>query len=431
MSNRTIINLVFFLFIFIVFSVWAVRNIVTIDQIDKPYTVTGEFAAASGILPNAEVAYLGVHYGRVAAVERETGPEKCGVSTQLGPQTGCVKMTMKLDNDRTDIPKDSVARIFRKSAIGEPYIDFKPPDGFDPSKAQPSDFLRNGDNVPIDHTQNPLEFSELLRSAANLLQHIDPDKAGTLVHELALALDGRADSLRQLTLASDELTQTFAAKTDVLDRLATNNTKITHVLGEHATDFGQSLTNLRLLADSLKNANGDQAVLLDQGSQLMGQLADLVDAEQGNLDCVLHDLGDVIDLASTPDRLAGTQFLLENGKAGFDLVVEATDSPEKDPSLAPDGPWARVNLMASADTPAQQYVPPHELPPIPAVPACASTLGSSHTADFVPSKLAADTTRRTAGLPATGGVALAGTAALLLAAAAALRWVHRAAEDRG
>src|SRR5258705_532413 len=113
MSRRTMANLVFFVVVFFVMCVWAVQNIVTIDQIDKPYTVTGTFNAASGILPNAEVAFLGVHYGRITSVTRETGESNCGASV-----TGCVRMTMKIDNDKRDIPRESVARIFRKSAIG-------------------------------------------------------------------------------------------------------------------------------------------------------------------------------------------------------------------------------------------------------------------------------------------------------------------------
>jgi len=424
MSRRTLVNLVFFLLVFLVMSVWAVQNIVTIDAIDKPYTVTGEFTAASGILPNAEVAYLGVHYGRVTEVTRATGETSCG-QLNGAPVTGCVKMTMKIDNDKRDIPRQGIARIFRKSAIGEPYIDFNPPDGFDATHAQPSDFLHAGDNIPIDHTQNPLEFSELLRSAANLLQHIDANQAGSLVHELAQALAGRGDSLRQITIAADDLSATFAAKTDVLDRLATNNTRLTHVLGDHATDFGQALTNLSQLADSLRNANGNTAVLLDQGSQLMGQLADLVDTEKGNLDCVLHDLGDLIDATSTPERLQGTSDLLELGKPAFDLVVAATDHE-------PDGPWARVNLIEDPTNPAPQYTPPHELPIVPAVPACASTIAASSGPDFVPSEVEAATTTTATGipgpLPRTGMASLAGLAALLLVAAAVLRWVRATAD---
>jgi phospholipid/cholesterol/gamma-HCH transport system substrate-binding protein len=408
MSRRTTVNLVFFLFVFLVMCVWAVQNIVVIDAIDKPYTITGDFQAASGILPNAEVAFLGVHYGRVSAVQ---------------PITGGVRMTMKIDRDRKDIPKKSIARIFRKSAIGEPYVDFQPPADFNPKTAQPSDYLRAGDNVPVEQTQNPLEFSELLRSMSRLLHAIDPNKAGSLIHELALALNGRADSLRALTTANDDLAATFAAKTDALNRLSTNNTTLTHVLAAHANDFGQSLTNLSLLADSLKNANGNTAVLIDQGSQLMGQLADLVDAEKGNLDCVLHDLADVIDVSSAGNRVARTADLLSVGKQAFDDVFATRDTDA-------NGVWVRVNLLENPNNPAPQYVPPKPLPDVPTIPDCASNIGSVHQGpDFVPSEALAATTTQTSPVPAlprTGGVALLGLAGVLFLAAVAFRWVSRA-----
>jgi phospholipid/cholesterol/gamma-HCH transport system substrate-binding protein len=414
MSKRTVINLIFFLFVFFAMCIWAVNNIVTIDAVEQPYTVTGDFAAASGVQPNAEVAYLGVHYGQVSSVVRDPGG---------------VKITMKIDKNRKDIPKASTARIFRKSAVGEPYIDFKPDDGFDPQKAQPSDFLKNGDNVPRERTSNPLEFSELLRSAAALLHNIDADKAGTLIHELALALNGRGDDLRSLTQSMDQLSTTFAAKTDTLDRLATNNTAITHVVATHANDFGQSLTNLSLIADSLKNANGNTAILLDEGSQLMGQLADLVAAEKGNLDCTLHDLGDVIDMSSQPQRIAGTDFLLGNAATAFGNVWNTRDE-------LGDGVWVRTNLLAEANNPSPQYVPPHELPTPPAVPQCASPLAStSHGPDFVPARALASSTRTTTTLPMpkTGGGALIDgvtVVAALLSAAAAFRWVINVARQR-
>lgn len=412
MSRRTVVNLVFFVFVFLVMCVWAVQNIVSLDYIDKPYTVTGDFHAASGVLPNAEVAYLGVHYGTV---------------TDVKPIVGGVTITMKFDRERKDVPKTAIARIFRKSAIGEPYIDFKPPDGFDPSHAQPTDYLRAGDHIPMDQTQNPLEFSELLRSASRLLHGIDPQKAGSLIHELADALSGRAESLRQITTANDDLAATFAAKTDVLDRLATNNTTITHVLADHATDLGQSLTNLRLIADSLKDANGDTAVLLDQGSELVGQLADLVDEQKGNLDCVLHDLADVIGVSSDAQRIAGTGYLLANGRTGFDDVFATRDQEA-------DGVWVRVNLMATPTNPPPEYIPPRPLPNVPDVPACASNLSAvSHGPDFVPSQVeAAATTASGLGsgnLAATGGVAFVGVAGLSMGTALIIRRIARA--ERG
>ena len=409
MSKRIVVNLFFFLFVFFVMLTWAAQNIVSIRAIDQPYEIKGDFVAASGVMPNAEVAYLGVHYGRVTKVEREPGK---------------VQITMDIDKGK-HIPKHSLARIFRKSAIGEPYIDFQPPKDFDFEHAGTSDFINKGDVIPMDETRNPLEFSELLRSAGALLSHIDAERAGTLVHELALALDGRGDSLRTLTKSLDTLATTFAAKTDVLDRLATNNTKLTHVFADHATDLGTSITNLKLLADSLKNANGNTAVLLDQGSQLMGQVADLVASEKSNLDCTLHDLADLIDTTSSPDRIAGLGTMLDVGPEAFGKVFDTRD-------VLADGVWVRVNLLASPGDPPAKYDPPHELPAVPAVPACQSNIGAlSHGPDFVPSDVLAQSSGSGQGrsLPATGGAAMAGVAAMLLVAGFAFRWVSRVAGE--
>ena len=104
---------------------------------------------------------------------------------------------MKIDRTK-QIPEGSIARIFRKSAIGEPYIDFQPPASYTGVNVQ---YIKHGEQIPQSRTTVPLEFSDLLRSAGALVSSIDPDKAGSLVHELSLALDGRGQALRDLTTA--------------------------------------------------------------------------------------------------------------------------------------------------------------------------------------------------------------------------------------
>jgi phospholipid/cholesterol/gamma-HCH transport system substrate-binding protein len=138
-NRRVVINLAFFMGVFAVMLVWALNNIVTIDAVERPYTIQGEFAQASGVRANAEVTYLGVHYGRVSGVERRTGG---------------VLITMKIDRGK-DLPEGAIASIFRKSAIGEPYVDFTPP----PDAEEPTGTIRGGDVIPQERTRVPLEFS--------------------------------------------------------------------------------------------------------------------------------------------------------------------------------------------------------------------------------------------------------------------------------
>jgi phospholipid/cholesterol/gamma-HCH transport system substrate-binding protein len=400
-SRRVVINLVWFMVVFGVLMVWAVSNIVTIDRLERPYEITGDFEAASGVLPNAEVAFLGVHYGRVSDVER----------TPDG-----VRITMKIDRGK-EIPKVSVARIFRKSAIGEPYIDFQTPPDF----SDEGEFFRKGDEVPRDQTRIPLEFSELLRSASNVIGGIDPGQAGTLIHELALALDGRSGSLRDLAIAADELAATFAAKTDVLDRLATNNTRLTSVLAEHRGALGQSLGNLRLLAETLRAADGDVNVLLTRGTALLGTVADLVGASKGDLDCLLEGLVPIIETSGTAQRLEDLDLVLGRAAGAFANVWATRDEEA-------DGVWVRVNLLLKTESPATQYNPPHPLPVPAAIPDCAPSIAPSAAAPFVPSAAlrSATTTRTGVGpLPATGGAAALGAAGMLVLAAGLLRRLNR------
>ena len=349
MNRRVLINLTFFVGVFVLMLYWAVNNIITLDVVERPYTIYGEFEQTAGVSPDSEVTYLGVNYGRVSSVEREDGG---------------VRIAMKIHRDK-HIPAGSTARIFRKSAIGEPYIDFFPPDPY-----VEGDVIEEGETV--EDTTVPLEFSELLRSAGALVGSIDPEAAGSLVHELALALDGRGQDLRDLTTSFDTLAATFASRTEQLDRLAENNTRLTRVLADHRLSIGDSLENLRAVGESLRAARGDLELLLRDGPQFLQRTADLVADQKQNLDCLLTDLAPVLRTAASDARVADLATLLRDGPTGFGLIFSAIDREA-------DGPWIRVRLLLPIQTlpaPEAPHYPdyPRALPVVPTVSACASTL---------------------------------------------------------
>src|SRR4051812_605609 len=112
-KRRVYINLAVFGLAFFGMIFWAINQIVSVDAVDKPYELTAEFSNAVGVASNAEVTYLGVNAGLVSGVHRD-------------PATKSVRLTMKMKHD-SHIPEGSTANVFRKSAIGEPYVDFEPP----------------------------------------------------------------------------------------------------------------------------------------------------------------------------------------------------------------------------------------------------------------------------------------------------------------
>ncbi len=349
MSRRVAINLVAFLGVFVLMLWWAVNNIISFDFIERPYQLQGEFAATAGVATGSEVAYLGVNYGSVRSVSSEEG---------------MVRITMDIDRGK-EIPAGSTARIFRKSAIGEPYIDFVPPPDF--SDGTP--MLEEGAVIPLEQTSVPLEFSELLRSASRVLGSVDPDQTRTLVHELAVALEGRGDSLRDLTVSSDALLATFAAEADLLDSLSANSTRLTRTVTERRGDLSSALEDLAAVADTLATVEPDTRILLDRGTELLGQTADLVADVQSDLDCVLTDLEEVIVRTGTDEQRAALRNTLRRGAEGFGYVFATRDTE-------PGGLWVRVNVLVDPENPSEQYIPPTELPAVPEIPACVSTLSS-------------------------------------------------------
>lgn len=383
MSRRVAANLGVFVLLFGLMVSWALRNVVSADAVDRPYRISAEFAAAFGVLPNSEVTYRGVAFGAVTGVERIPGGVVIG---------------MKIERGKT-LPAGASAAVLRKSVIGEPYVDIEPPAG-----QAPEGTLRDGDRIPRERTSVPLEFSELLRSASNLVASVPPEDVTTLLEEAALALQGRTDALRALVRAGDRLSGSLAARTEALDRLSTNNTRITRVLAEHRDGLGRSLADLRAVSATLAQASGDTSVLLDRGSRLLGETASLVAAKQAELDCDLKVLEQVIDLSTTAPRLRGLAALIDVGPRAFAGLWDSTDRE-------PDGLWVRVGLVSSDQDRADQFSPPKNPPAVPAIPACTSALRPSGV-DYRPSSAAAGSQ-----LPATGG---GGAAAGALLAGAAL-----------
>jgi phospholipid/cholesterol/gamma-HCH transport system substrate-binding protein len=400
-NKRTLINLIWFNMIFAVLLFWAFNNIVSWDRLEQPYTITGDFEQAAGVRANAEVTYLGVHYGRVSGVER---------------RDDSVRMTMKIDKDK-QIPEGTVARVFRKSAIGEPYIDFQPTEDYEEDV-----FLDEGANVPIERTTVPLEFSELLRSASNLISSIDEQAAGSLIHELALALEGRGDELASITRSFDEITGTFVARTEQLDRLAENSTRLTRVLADHRLSLSASLENLKEIGQALRDAEGDLEVLLETGPDFLGTTADLVADQKKNLDCLLHDLTTVTATLGSDGPIADVAATIRNGPTGFGYVAASVDEET-------DGPWVRVNLIADVPPgePAPVYVPPKSLPVVPTVSGCVSGLEPHAAAPFTPSGTAATPATPTGPpMPATGASSAVGAAVIALLAGLVVWQLRRA-----
>jgi hypothetical protein len=270
------------------------------------------------------------------------------------------------------------------------------------------------------YTTVPLEFSELLRSAANLLGVIPPEALGNLVHEAAIGLDGRTDSLRALTEGGDRLSGVLVSRTAAINQLITNNTRLTHVVTDHRQSLGQSLIDLRQVAATLQAAQGDTSRLLDTGAPLLQQMADIVAAEKANLDCSLKSLGSLIDMSTTTRKEQELAALLDVGPRAFSGVWDSVDVGPGPSGTNYSGPWIRVGMVNNSSNPSPQYVPAKAQPVPPPVAACSSPLRPV-AANYRPTNVSATSATGRSPLPPGAGDILIGHC-LALAAMALLQW---------
>src|SRR5256714_2339811 len=223
--RRIVYNLAFFGVIGLALAVWAATSVISFDFVDRPYKVTAQFDTSPGLSPRFEVTYLGQRIGAISKVE-------------LGKKL--VTATMKLDRDRK-VPRAVNAAVRRKSAVGEPYVDLQPSPNTDPDTGPR---LARGDRIPVERTSTPLAYSDLFKAVDQLVDAIDPGDLRTLVHELAVGVDGRGDSLRQLFVGVDQITGDLADNAQLLDSTIAALTTLTHTVATHSGAVASSIDNL-------------------------------------------------------------------------------------------------------------------------------------------------------------------------------------------
>ena len=375
---RVRINLIFFGILFLVLLVEATRSIITVGQISHPYSLHAEFTNANGVVTHDEVDYLGVAYGEVTSVDRVPG----GV---------VVHLAIRKDHR---IPVGSVAHLDLKSTIGEQYINFEPPATYrgDHGPYYPAGFTVPAAPDPAHpergYTTTPIQFADLLRSANNLLASISPDDLASLLQELAAGLNGTTDALRALIGSGDRLSSALVTRTAAINQLLTNSTKLVHVVTDHRASLNQSLLDLAQVAATLQSIQPTTNHLLDTTNPLFRTLADLVAAQQGNLDCTLKGLNPLLDLVSTPRKLKELTTLLDVGPKAFGGVFDSRDVDAGPSGTGYSGVWLRVGLTLNATNPAVLYPTPKSFPTPVAVGKCVSALRPV-SADYRPTNISA------------------------------------------
>jgi phospholipid/cholesterol/gamma-HCH transport system substrate-binding protein len=345
MTRRLWVNFAAFSLLFVVLAVWAVRNVVQLDAIERPYPVTAQFETSPGLRSGFEVSYLGVRVGRLGTVKLDHG---------------LVSAVLKLDR-HTKLPAQLDAAVRRKSAVGEPYVDLSPTGGVDPGGAR----LRAGAVIPRARTVTPLEYSGVFTAIDDLLNAVPTADLSRLLDSLATGFQGRSADIRTIISSADQLTGTLVANAPLLDQLAGDLTQLTHTITQHRDAIGRSWDNLAALTATLAASKADLAALLDHTPTFVQDVSSLLTAAGPAIGCIFDSASVLWSSLDRPIQLQQFGQLVSLSGPTAKVVRDVA-------YVGPDGLYLNGTFTLNfGGHPVRTYRPPLQLPQPPTVPTCA------------------------------------------------------------
>ena len=253
--------------VFSALTIFAV-SVIAVDYLGLTggkYTVTADFADASGLYDGAEVTYLGVQVGRVASMD-------------LGADG--VQVAMSLDQP---VPAALRAEIHSTSAIGEQYVDLSPAGSL-------TGMAINGTTIPVDRTKPMTPTDALLSSVDSLAKAVPTDRLRTVLTEVTTAFRGSHDDLGQLldqaSLLVHDAVVNVGPTTNLINQLGPfldTQHDLDGQIRSYTTDLASFTDQLRLSDDDLRRLLGTVPGFDDQLLGLQDRLKPTLPVLLGNM----------------------------------------------------------------------------------------------------------------------------------------------------
>ncbi|MFC9998608.1 MlaD family protein [Nocardia sp. NPDC127526] len=185
--------------VLIVGSAYLAFGVAHVDWLTRYTSATLTIPDSAGLMPRSPVLLSGIEIGQITSV-RNTG-------------SGVVVGFRVRESAR--IPLTSSVRIETLSALGEPYIEFRP-------TAAGGPYLRDGQAVDTARVQLPTSIPEFAQQVTRILDQLHPDTVKSLVATLTQGLAGSAAVVPTLARSTTLLASTLLSRTRLLQELFTD-----------------------------------------------------------------------------------------------------------------------------------------------------------------------------------------------------------------
>lgn len=267
-TRRTRIQLLVFAIITLLGVTYVGARYAQLDKaiVDSDYTVTAHYPDSGGIFTGAEVTYRGVGIGKVGDL----------VLTSDG-----VDVELDIDNKWDKIPRDTIALVGNRSAVGEQYVELQP---------QTDDGPYLVDGSEIDDVATPIATEKLLGDLSATVGSVDRESLATTVEELGKAFAGTGPDLQKIIDTGNSFIETADENFDVTTALIRDSNTVLRGQLASETSLRAFATQLSAFSSSLAGADKDLRKVIDSGSVAATQLRTFLEQNGVELSELLSNL---------------------------------------------------------------------------------------------------------------------------------------------
>ncbi|HET8960418.1 MlaD family protein [Nocardioides sp.] len=236
-----------------------------------------EFVDATGVVKGDDIRIAGVKVGSVSDVE-------------IIDRTRAL-VTFEVEDD-SPVTGATNAEIRFRNLVGQRYITLTRGIG----DTEPLD---EGSTIPVEKTSPALDLTVLFNGFKPLFQALSPADLNKLSFEIIQVFQGEGGTLESLLDHTASVTQTLAARDQVIGDLIENLNDVLDHIGDRDDQLNELIRSFQIFIGGLKSDR--QAILgsLDQISELSVQTADLVD---GIREPFVDDIRELRETAGNLDK---------------------------------------------------------------------------------------------------------------------------------
>ena len=195
-----------------------------------------------------------------------------------------VDVLLVIDNEHDKIPKDSIALVGNKSAVGEQYVELQP-------QTDDGPYLEDGSK--IEHPTRPRSRCRRPRSSptsSNLVQSVPQADLRTVVAESGAAFKDAGPSIGQIIDTSSSFIETADANFDVTTALIRDSRVVLQTQVDKGSAIRSFARDLSLFSGTVADNDKYLRSLIDNGSATANELRTFLEQNRVNLGQLINNL---------------------------------------------------------------------------------------------------------------------------------------------